>query len=583
MSFRAVISDHDRHNLWYKVVHLLSTIHEELKFTLTSNEIILWSINGTDTSLCQATFPRSFFDEFIFKPYEIVFGESGIQVIADAEGRTQKLYTFRMNARQCTTISRPSDNDTVKKFTMEINNTGTCPEPYTNRLLVAVELGSLITKEYSPQIDPIQFDPIIINLKYKRKFLDVFGTNGDAAGELDLDPNLIEVFNKTESDLSSALFNEDMRNDRRQHNELTAEDEINYFSCNIGLLKNFLDNCNANVTDEIKLEINTHKLVVTAFTKALYGSNNDLLRNTLSMSNTISTSDLDHYCLFNTTSEKSLNNEKAPGGKREAIKSIVFKLRDFKNFMNLGLFVKAGNTFFNENTNVSREPKDSVKVWFCQAGDPILMEIERRGLRLELVQVTDSTRLNVQVTDLPSKNSKHTSKYHASNNKATKLSPKAQNKYKDREFSDIHMKNARTSPLKNKEPCSPVQTDSGSNKRTVLRNLFVTESQEPATQDNKDQTQVAAEQQNTDTEMSVSQELFKTTTTSIAERTNTTVLWGNQKRKEHIPDNEQCTKKAHHQDGNRGYLTQQNNDINNEENMGLGPTQKNRPKGLFDP
>ena len=390
MSLRLRISNPEKHNVWFRSIYVLSTIHEDIKLAITSEEVIVWAMNDTDTSLCQARFAKSFFDEFFFEPQQIVFGDDGLQVIRAADGSEHRIYSLQINARNLTTVSRKPDNDGIKDFVIAINNIATCPEILINRLLVHVRLDSLIVKEYSSQFSPIKYEPIIINLKYKRKFLDAFATSSAVDDEDEpLDPKLIEIFRDTELELSRSLFNLESKPIGERPSQFSAVDEINYLCCDQAILRNFIDNCNANVTDEIRLEINERRLTVTAFTKAIYGKNNDLLRNAISMSNTIRTTDLQHHCIFITEESSPLRGGHSKGVK-ESVKSITFKLRDFKSFISLGLASK----------NLQGSNNNNINIWFCHPGDPILMEISKYGFKVELVQVTDSNLFQTATTEV---------------------------------------------------------------------------------------------------------------------------------------------------------------------------------------
>ncbi|EJS41468.1 ddc1p [Saccharomyces arboricola H-6] len=609
MSFKAVITDPGKQNIWFRAIYVLSTIQDDIKITVTTNELIAWSMNETDTSLCQIRFEKSFFEEYDFKPHEIVFGENGIQVIDDTFGNNHKLYSFRVNGRHLTTISRKPDGDIVKSFTIAVNNTSTCPESLANRLIVVIEMDSLIVKEYCPQFQPIKYDPIIINLKYKRKFLDVFGTAAsDRNPQEPLDPKLLDVFTNTERELTSALFNEDVESDIRKRNHLTAVDEINYICCNSTLLKNFLDNCNVNVTDEVKLEINVHKLSITAFTKAVYGKNNDLLRNALSMSNTISTLDLEHYCLF-TTIEDEQQDKRSHTKRKEHMKSIVFKLKDFKNFITISPSWK------------SQGGNDNISLWFCHPGDPILMQMQKPGIKLELVEVTDSNITDDAIGGNFMKTAVSASKEEGKkNNKKSYGSPLRSKTTSKGGNQSLSATSARKSPLKASSlvPDSDSAVTNGHGINTA-RKLFVEEQSQTS---NYGRENLPAQTISINTNMNQKSSLYGTeahksdcsnnqTNTlkrsvkdicdeaedisqqpTVAKRADTTVTWGrmlpisdDDTSSNDVDRKEMLKKEKLKHLKNSMYVRNGTNDCENQENKeegGLGLTQVERPRGLFD-
>ncbi|CAI4052907.1 hypothetical protein SKDZ_16G0820 [Saccharomyces kudriavzevii ZP591] len=612
MSFKATITDAGKQNIWFRSIYVLSTIQDDIKITVTTNELIAWSMNETDTTLCQIRFERSFFEEYEFKPHEIVFGENGIQVIDDAYGNNHKLYSFRANGRHLTTISRKPDGDGIKSFTIAVNNTSTCPESFANRLIVVIEMDSLIVKEYCPQFQPIKYDPIIINLKYKRKFLDVFGTAAsDRNPQEPLDPKLLDVFTNTERELTSALFNEEVESDIRKRNQLTAADEINYICCNSTLLKNFLDNCNVSVTDEVKLEISVHKLSITAFTKAVYGKNNDLLRNALSMSNTISTLDLEHYCLF-TTIEDEKQDKRSQIKRKEHMKSITFKLKDFKNFITITPSWKS-----------TQGGNDNISLWFCHPGDPILMQMQKPGVKLELVEVTDSN-ISDELSEgkfIKAAISGPKEESGMKDNKESYGSPLRSRTALKRENQSHSVTGSRRSPLKTAIPVP--DNDSAAIKSymdNTARKLFVEEqSQTPnygrETLSKLPQSinkKVNQEQRFYDSEAHEANSLHSQTNSlkrsvdnmhdeikdaslqpAVAKRADTTVTWGktlptsddeisssNVNRKEMLKKEKLKHLQSLMHSRNSG--NKHENREGEEEENGLGLTQVERPRGLFD-
>lgn len=572
MSFRATFQDAEKHNIWFRTVSALTTVRREINFTITSAELIAWAINTTDTTLCQVKFARSFFEDYEFKPYEIVYGEDGIQIVTDPQGNNQKLYSFEINGKHLTTISRKPDGDSINEFTIAINNTAKCPHVFANRLLIHIEMSSLINKDYTPQFSPIKYDPIVIDLKYKRKFLDVYGSRSASVQET-LDPRLSEVFAEAESELSTALFNENNEPNPKDMNQLTMADEINLVCCNQALIKNFLDNCNPNITEEMKLEISNQKLCVTAFTKAIYGKNNDVLRNSMSLSNTISTSDLECHCLF----LKEIDD----GNKKEdSTKSIVFKLKDFKNFMNIGSSWKS-------------ELSGNLNMWFCHRGEPLLIELNRPDVKSELVQITDSSGMVNNENE------------NAITRATTTISPnKRVNREPSRDGEPLlsHISPLKAASVPSREMRkSPLKTMGGStdNRNNVTRRLFVREDDDhPLSGWKNEEEELTREQQEHDDEILPA---------APAERSHTTVGWGQripepdpdpsikpmdkqsmlkqEKRKylQKLKDEQKRQKRETSNVGfNANYDGHNSDNATSETQEELGPTQPNKPKGLFD-
>lgn len=577
MSFKATIPTFEKQILWSRTINVLSSINEHIRFTISSSKLIVWTINSTDTTLCKVGFSRQFFDTFEFKPHDIVFGEDGVQIVTDSRGVDHKLYSFQTNGIHLGIVAKKPEGDTIKKFTIVINNTTTCPDILANRLLVHVEMDSLICKQYSLQFEPIKYDPIIIDLKYKKKFLEVYGSS---TTDEPLDPKLLDIFRDNEIDIKNALFDEEPKTINKKKDQLTAADEINYICCNQTLLKNFIDNCNANVTGELKLEINVSKLSLTAFTKAIRGKNYDILRNTMSFSNTISTLDLEHYCLFTTVEEESsdqnTNGKESPMETREQTKNIIFQLKEFKNFMSIASSCKSSS-----DTNIS--------IWFCHRGDPIIFELKKPGVVLELVQVTVTTGINTIEEPSMSGSSKQ------------KNIKKSTSPTKKKDSHEIGL--SRLSPLKNMAPSRDLRLSPLKNFKTlspkseIKRRLFVPEDSSVDQNPSQGKKQKTWDSQSTawnnDDDIPVhkagnssSHENEVGSKSAPAERNTTTIGWGTKIQERSNEDSKidkisllKKEKLKYFEELREEQRQKEDNQTNIE---GLGPTQTIKPKGLFD-
>lgn len=217
-------------------------------------------------------------------------------------------------------------------------------------------------------------------MKYKQKFLSVYsGSNKELTQNKNLDPRLMDYFKTVERELKVDMFNKGIadENDQvsttRSKKKLTIVDEINFLSVDQAIFRNFIDSIMSNVIEEIKLELTMSKLNIIGFTKAVYNlKSQEYLKNAVTVTNSSSSKDLEHYCIFST----ERNDEGTASSKKQEVKkSIIFKLRDFKIFLNVLNCWKTS---------------DVIRIWFCQPGDPILFEINKDGVILELVQITDS-------------------------------------------------------------------------------------------------------------------------------------------------------------------------------------------------
>ncbi|AET37967.1 Ddc1p Ecym_2218 [Eremothecium cymbalariae DBVPG len=368
MSFKALISSSNKQFIWSRVIQTLSSINESIRFTITSDELILWSMNSTDTTMCEIRLEAEFFDEYSFEPGLIVFGEEGVQNFKDLRGVEHKMYSFQINGRHLSILSRKPDNDNIKEFMLVIDNTTICPEAVANRLQIRIYTEALMTKEFNPGFQPIKYDPVVIDLKYKKKFLDVYAASAETQTSDTLDPRLIDYFGTVRKQLDQAKFNQGIV-DIVRPKELLPADEINFISMDGLIWKNFIDTCN-NITEEIRLDLNENKMIITAFTRGVYNlKTQDVLKQAVSISNSVNANDLEHYCLFTTSQEQHKYGRDGP------TKRTVFKLKDFKNFF---------------NANQAWKDHSVVNCWFCLPGDPIVFEMDRTGVKLSLIQITDN-------------------------------------------------------------------------------------------------------------------------------------------------------------------------------------------------
>ncbi|SCU98795.1 LAFA_0G20208g1_1 [Lachancea sp. 'fantastica'] len=548
MIFNACISNAQNHTVWRKVLQNLSTLHEDIKCTITQREFIVSSMNSTDTAMGQARFKHSFFESYEFKPQETVFGEDGLQQVQDQQLEVHQLYSFKINGKLLGILFRKPENDNIKTLELAIHNGATCPESLANRFQITIHTESLMVKEYVPNIVPIKYDPIVINLRYKWRFLEVYGGSCEDQGE-QLDPRLLDMFKVFNRELTESYFNNDiLSNSKKSSGELTPEDEINYLCCNLQLLKNFIDSCHTSATEEVKIEVSISKLGLTAFTKAIYSKNNDVLRNAIRATNIVSTNDLEHYCLFTTTGDENSKN-------RPLAKTISFGMRDFRNFVNMAAFWKG-----NQNVNI----------WFCRPGDPIFMELVKDDLLLDLVQVTESS------DTVPSNGNK----VHA-----TRTSPIRE--------SAVKAVSPRKSPLQNK---SPFRSNSKEISRSPLKpkSLFTTDDDESQEQQGWKNPIRGKRRLEDERQEGYSKKHFEQNQPgdTMAHRTRTTIEWGNGNLESATdttpvpPLDQRDLLKEEKRKFLRDLKAQREKDQSNTEDEAneeqLGPTQIDRPKGLFD-
>ncbi|CAL9734002.1 DNA damage checkpoint protein 1 [Monosporozyma servazzii] len=469
MSFRAIIDSIPKHNAWCRGIHVLSTIDEKIRITITENEMILWAAHNTGSSCCQLTYDKTFFSEYEFKPHNFVFGEEGLQTFTDLHGIDHRLYSYEINAKSLNIVSKKSDNDELKEYILTIDNTTTCPDSLMNRFVVTINMESMIVKDHAPLFTPIKYMSNRIDLQYKRKFLDVYGGTmyDNHEPNRSFDPSLVALFNSIENELSHSLFHNDSSGQpnvmHKVGTELDEADEINYISCNHALIKNFIDNCNTSIVKDIKLELFEHFLTITASRNDLKNSS-EILQHGIIISNTIDTNDLGPYCIYNVeedTSEKiqkKISNEKRKSNQPTPSKTVVFTLKDFKNFINIATLWR------NITTPVSQDDGNKeVGIWFCRPGQPILFQMSKQGIQAQLLLITDGSGTEInQAIDLsltvansiPVTTSRSTSPQRVSpSRKRPRVDPNPQSSIRldmerGMQFNPLEVRDNRVSPLK---------------------------------------------------------------------------------------------------------------------------------------
>ncbi|QEU61396.1 Ddc1 [Kluyveromyces lactis] len=552
MSFRASINSTNEQTIWGKCLATLSQINPDVFITITEDSVLISSMNATDTTMAKVRFPKSFFTEYHFEPKKIVFGESGVQQITDCNDILHTIYSFKTNGKYLSLLSLKQE-DTIKEYMLTIDNCDNCSETIANKLIIKMKTASLLTKEYQINFDPLESVQIILSLKYKQKFLSVY--NNKSKGR-SLDPRLVDYFKSLQTELEHDMFNRGIANEHNivstvKNTPLTVNDEINFLSFDQSILRNFIDSIMSNVIEEIKLELTRHTLAIIGFTKAVYNMKSQgYLKQAVTVTNTCSANDLEHYCIFST--EK--NDGSRPSSRSQSIKkSITFKLRDFKVFLN-------GLNCWKTN--------DMIRIWFCQPGDPILFEITKDGVVLELVQVTDTEGRVEEPEDSVTQ---------------FNLSPEK-----------------TVSPIKKDTVVKPDKLQRPESKQILYphtkRSLFITD-EDGADDDNEDeegrqfrfkrwgkQNSNTAFNSNNDSQSTPSNSTTEPSISEPVKRMRTTVEWGGT-----IESNNVDTDESHQREMNKAaYLNNLKRqaiqeDLNlQEDDASMGPTQADRPKGLFD-
>lgn len=208
--------------------------------------------------------------------------------------------------------------DDMESYRLSFNADDDCSVNERYRLQIEMKTKSMIRKQYNPFYTPCKIDKLGVSKKYKEDFLNT---------------------NRRVDTLGDSIRDE--------------EDEINYLMINNSILKGFLENI-SSTTEDFKLEINQKNFSITAFTKGIFVKEKEILKQPMAVNIIFNTDELLDLKLFNNFD-----------------KQIVYRLKDFKTFLNLG------------------GSNDMIEIWFKRPGDPALFEMTKNGVLIQFVQVTD--------------------------------------------------------------------------------------------------------------------------------------------------------------------------------------------------
>lgn len=314
MSFVATIEDAENKVFFCKVINSLNQFSnsEEIKFTITNKNLKLSVFNRLRTSYGEVIIDKDFFGSFEFQSDG--FYDEGLNVENEEDDETNISYSFLVRSRILGMLFKYDAGVDSYKLSVSIE------DGYENQLKVEIRNMNLIRKEYNPFYIPFKDEKLNISKEYKLA-------------------------------LSKLL-----KNQYRDEENQEEIEEINYLVISNSIVKSFLDNIGSN-TEDFKIEVNLKKFSMTGYTKKVNNKEENLLKQSMAINISFRTDELIDFKLFNEG-----NNDK----------KIIFRLKDFKNFLNLG-----------QNNEI-------IEIWFKSAGDPILFEMNKFNCKIQFIQITDS-------------------------------------------------------------------------------------------------------------------------------------------------------------------------------------------------
>lgn len=321
--FVAVI-DTDRHKyIWSKVITSLSSLSDNVKFIIKKNSLSLSAVNSAKTSNGEIIFKKSFFHE-----YEAVF-ESGEMI----EGYE-------------TNDDGYEDEDEKETFSFIVN---------AKHLAILFKNLDILDLDYiclkihwnlSSEFDDNLKYKLLIEIKTKKLILKKF-----QAGFQPVLRNEVEV---------AKHYQEEFKDD-------PASGLVNYIKVEQVILKQFLDMI-PGATEDFKIEQRADSIQFSGFTKQVI-KDREYLKQPMSVTISISIDEL---------LDTNLNGRDIDG--------VMFRLKDFKNYINLITSFSDGN----KNNDLNYSSDDYFEIMFKKPGDPILFELNNnQHLTIQFIQITN--------------------------------------------------------------------------------------------------------------------------------------------------------------------------------------------------
>ncbi|KAG7663220.1 DDC1 [[Candida] subhashii] len=348
MSFIASIESKKNKLIWSKSILSLAAVSEFIKFVILQDSFYISAVNNSRTSHAEIIFKKSFFNEYMVD-FSSVLPE-GFETDAlryddlDEEFEmNQHSYSFIINSRHLATLFKNLDANNMQYVCFRINWNLTSPMTQRYKFFIEIKTNKLIVKKYQTNYQPVLRGEIKIPSIYKKQLRD----NPD----------------------------EDFRNGNR----------INHIMIQYIIPKQFLEMV-PPAAEDFRLDIRGNKVSFCGYTKQI-SKERDFLKQPMSVTVTIGLDEL-----TSTNIQPTSNRDE---GEQSNKISINFRLRDFKNFMNLITFLGQSSTYteqFDENY-LTLSNNDHFEIFFRNPGDPILFECQSNDqICVRYIQITADDR-----------------------------------------------------------------------------------------------------------------------------------------------------------------------------------------------
>jgi len=325
MSFVGVLDSNKYKQLWSRSIISLASIADHIKFIITPDTLSLSGVNSAKTSHAEIIFKKSCFHEYTVDFNGVVpegFEGPINEFEINQDDYLSSSYSFLVNSKHLATLFKNLDANDLNYICFKIYWAVSAPATMKFKLLIEIKTKKLIIKQYQTNYQPILKNSVDIANVYKQERYD------------------------TQDGINT----------------------INYIMIEQIIPKQFLDVIPSN-TEDFKIDIKNEKILFSGYTKQVF-KDRECLKQPMAVTITIN---LDELINSNLT---SINSSKEP-----CRKSINFRLKEFKNFMNL-----ISNL---SETNDEMGNGDCFEIFFKNPGDPIIFEFQSNPhVLVQYIQIT---------------------------------------------------------------------------------------------------------------------------------------------------------------------------------------------------
>lgn len=335
MSFYSVINNDKNKLIWSKSIISLAAISEHIKFTVSFDNISLSAINQARTTHAEIIFSKKFFGEY-FVDYSDILDEGFDKTPLEDDSPT---YSFLVNSKHLALLFKNLDASDLEYICFKIYWNKSVLTKFKYCLLIEIKTKQLIIKKYQTTYQPVARNKLLIGRMYQ-----------------------------------------DALRQQKQSSEDKNDNHIHHIVIEYIILKQFLDMISSAIED-FKIELKREKILFTGYTQQIV-KDKEYLKQPMSVTISLSLDEL---------VDSNINME--PGNMAE--KCINFRLKDFKNFINLLPILKPSSTSENNDEYLNLETIDNdanVEIFFKGQGSPILYEFKGNPeIVIQYIQISNGT------------------------------------------------------------------------------------------------------------------------------------------------------------------------------------------------